>query len=228
MFKKASFLLPVLILVLAACGPKTMSGSPTPEMMMHDTPTPEMMMHDTPTPEMMMHDTATPDAMMHDTATPETGGAGMMAPDWYSASLSDVASGSPFSISTYSGKVVLVETMAMWCPTCRSQQQQIAALLQQLGMHSDLVAVSLDIDPNENAADLKAYVTQSGFDWYHAIASSDVSHQIGQLYGDQFLNPPSTPILIIDRHGEAHPLPFGLKNADDLLKAITPYLNDGM
>ncbi|MCK7526838.1 MAG: hypothetical protein MZV64_59190 [Ignavibacteriales bacterium] len=36
---------------------------------------------------------------------------------------------------------------------------------------------------------------------------ADVSREIASLYGDQFLNPPSTPMLIIDRKGVAHPLP---------------------
>jgi hypothetical protein len=48
------------------------------------------------------------------------------------------------------------------------------------------------------------------------------------LYGDQFLNPPSTPILVIDRHGEAHPMPFGVKSAADLQAFIEPFLKDGM
>ena len=48
------------------------------------------------------------------------------------------------------------------------------------------------------------------------------------MYGDQFLNPPSTPIVVIDRHGEAHPLPFGIKSADDLMQAIQPFLEESM
>ena len=48
------------------------------------------------------------------------------------------------------------------------------------------------------------------------------------LYGNQLLNPPSTPILIIDRHGEVHLLPFGIKSSEDLLKAIEPFLKDEM
>jgi hypothetical protein len=55
-----------------------------------------------------------------------------------------------------------------------------------------------------------------------------VAREIGQLYGDQFLNPPSTPMLIVDRHGEVHLLPFGRKSADDLQEALAPFLNDGM
>jgi thiol-disulfide isomerase/thioredoxin len=239
-----SGLLLSLCLLLAACGgvtptPQTDQGmmeeaSPTPEMMMHDTSTPEAMMgHDTPTPEAVMgHDTLSPDAMMnHETPT-----AGAMMEEgsmvdssaWFTASLTDVNTGQTFSINDLSGKVVLVETMAVWCPNCLQQQRQVKALHDQLGQRDDFVSIGLDIDPNEDAPQLKSYTEQNGFDWLYAVAPADVARQIGLDYGDQFLNPPSTPILIIDSHGEAHPLPFGIKSADDLRQAIEPYLNGSM
>ena len=45
-------------------------------------------------------------------------------------------------------------------------------------------------------------------------------------HDNQFLSPPS--IVIIDRHGEAHPLPFGIKSADELLQFIQPFLDEAM
>ena len=59
-------------------------------------------------------------------------------------------------------------------------------------------------------------------------AAPDVAREIGNLYGAQFLNPPSAPMFIIDRHGEVQPLPFGVKSAADLQKALEPFLNDAM
>ena len=52
--------------------------------------------------------------------------------------------------------------------------------------------------------------------------------EIASLYGDQFLNPPSTPMLVIDRRGVAHSLPFGIKSAEDLLNFIQPFLDESM
>jgi hypothetical protein len=86
----------------------------------------------------------------------------------------------------------------------------------------------LDIDLNENAADLKGYVESNGFDWMYAVATKDIAQDLSKHYGDQFLNPPSTPMLVIDRKGEAHPLPFGIKSADELLKFIQPFLDEAM
>jgi thiol-disulfide isomerase/thioredoxin len=228
-----------LALAVSACAPTqpatTMANQPTQamtssteEMTMHETPTPDVMLEQpnqavmgTPTEDMMMHETPTPDAMMQ-SSTP---GSMMETPGWFDATLTNVNDGSAFSINNFAGKVVLVETMAVWCPTCKRQQQQIQTLHSQMGMNPDLVTISLDIDPNENADMLKSYAADNGFDWVYAVTPVDVAREIGNLYGDQFLNPPSTPMLIIDQKGEAHPLPFGVKSAFDLMKAIEPYLN---
>lgn len=249
--RKIQFLCSTFVLaavLLSACGGMT----PTPEVMMDkptevmmDKPTEAMMDQATVTPEAMMsNETATPDAMMKDAATPDTmvdpaatpdammdattPEAMMQDPAWYGASITDASTGKTFSINDYKGKVILVETMAVWCTTCKQQQDNIKAFHAQLGMKDDFVTVSLDIDPNENLDTLKAYVNKTGFDWMFAVSSADVSREIAKLYGDQFINPPSAPILIIDRKGVAHPLPFGIKSADDLSKAVDQYLKEGM
>jgi cytochrome oxidase Cu insertion factor (SCO1/SenC/PrrC family) len=176
---------------------------------------------------MMMHGTVTPDAMMHGTVTP--GASTMEMANWLGTSLVDARTGRGFKLSDFSGRVVLVETMAVWCTNCHSQQQQIQNLHGMLSGNADFVSVSFDIDPNETPDILKKYVdNNSGFNWMYAIAPAGLARTIGQTYGDQYLNPPSTPILIIDRHGIAHTLPFGLKSAEDLMKTIQPYLDDHM
>jgi thiol-disulfide isomerase/thioredoxin len=210
--------------VITACG-----GTPPVESMMDKgTPTPDAMMaHQTPTPDAMrLHERPTVQAMLgKETPTSE---AIMENPGWYSASFTDVQTGQTFAIDDFKDRVVLVETMAVWCPTCRKQQSEIKALQDTLGGNADLVTISLDIDPNEQASLLGNYLSQTGYDWYYAVAPADISREIASLYGDQFLNPPSTPILVIDRHGKAHPLPFGIKGSEDLLKAIQPYLDGNM
>jgi thiol-disulfide isomerase/thioredoxin len=207
-----------LALLLAACSPaksdEMMEAKPTDVMM--EKPT-EAMMEEKPTEAMMEKPT---EAMSKD---------GMMeAPAWFGVSLTNVRTGEAFTINDFKGKVVLVELMAQWCPNCKKQQGQVKLLNEQLGMPADLVTVVLDVDPNEDAASLKSYAESNGFDWNYAIAPVEVSREIGNLYGDNFINPPSTPILIIDRKGEVHPLPFGIKSAEDLMKVIEPFLKDGM
>ena len=222
----------LLTIVLTACGnttaTDTMMEDKSNETMME--PTQEPMMDEShedamaePTHDSMMDDSmSTPEAMMDETSDM------MEAPDWFSASLTDARTGQAFSINDFKGKVVLVETMAIWCSNCLKQQGQVKALHEQLGSRDDFVSIGLDIDPNENADALKGYVEDKGFEWLYAVPSADVSREIAALYGDQFLNPPSTPIVVIDRHGDAHPLPFGIKSADDLMQAIQPFLDESM
>lgn len=188
------------------------------------------------TEEPMIESSAAPmmeashDDMMESTAEPmvESSTAPVMAPDWLSVTLDNVNSGESFALQDLSGKVVLVETMAVWCTNCLQQQRQVKALHELLGERDDFVSLGLDIDPNENAADLKAFVDRNGFDWRYAVAPTEVARELGNLYGAQFLNPPSTPMLIVDRHGEVHPLPFGIKDAQTLKDALDPFLADQM
>jgi hypothetical protein len=152
----------------------------------------------------------------------------MELPDWFKVQLTDVSSGENLTVADLKGKVILVETMAIWCSNCLRQQQEVKGLHDALGEEDGFVTLVLDIDPNENAENLKAYTDKHGFSWHYAVAPAEVAREIGQLYGDQFLNPPSTPMLIIDQHGVVHPLPFGIKSAADLQAALEPFLKKGM
>jgi len=152
----------------------------------------------------------------------------MMAPEWFSAELVDVHTGESFRVGDLQGQVVLVETMAVWCSNCLRQQREVQALHAALGERDDFISIALDIDPNEDVAQLRDFAARQGFYWLYAVAPVEVANQMGMLYGQQFLNPPSTPILLIDRHGEVHPLPFGIKSAADLQNSVEMLLDAGM
>lgn len=227
----------LLALVLSACVPvnseEAVMEKPTEVMM--EKPTDDMMekptdaMMEKPT-EAMMEETKVSDMSMEtpavDTMDKPVDGEMMATPDWFSTELTDVNTGSTFTINDFKGKVILVETMAQWCPSCKRQQTEVKSLIEKLGMTDDLVVIALDTDPNEDQESLKTYASSNGFEWVYAVAPAEVSREISNLYGVQFINPPSTPILIIDRKGEAHPLPFGIKSADDLLKSIESFLEE--
>lgn len=223
----------LLAVFLAACGgaatPETMTEKPAETMVGNDPHEPVA----EPNQDNMMEEGTGEAAKPHGASTPDplpvpTEDAMTEAPAWFSASLTDARTGQDFSINDFKGKVVLVETMAIWCSNCLRQQGQVKILHEQLGARDDFVSIGLDIDPNESTEALKGYVESKGFDWLYAVPSRDVSREIASLYGDQFLNPPSTPIFVIDRHGDAHPLPFGIKSAEELMQAIQPFLEEGM
>jgi hypothetical protein len=149
-------------------------------------------------------------------------------PAFFGTALTHPATGEQFAIKDHLGKVILVENMAMWCSTCLRQQQEVKLLHETLGEREDFLSLGLDIDPNENAADLQVYLANNGFDWWYSVAPPEVLREIDQILGTQYLNPPSAPMFIIDRGGEIHPLPFGVKSAADLGVALEPFLNEGM
>lgn len=147
-------------------------------------------------------------------------------PAWYSTPLTDVNTGAVFTIEENLGKVILVETLATWCSNCYRQQNEVARFHDLLGERSDFISLGIDIDPNEDIPLLTGYVRKNGFDWYYVVAKGEMIDEISLLYGPQFLNPPSTPMLIIDRSGNAHPLDFGIKGAEELLNSVMPYLDE--
>ncbi len=150
------------------------------------------------------------------------------APAWFSSPLTDVKTGESFTMNDFKGKVILVEPMAQWCLTCLQQQNEIVGLHETLGMQADLVSIALNIDPHENADMLKMYTAKHGFDWIYAVTPAEVPAELSKLYGAQVINPPSAPLLVIDRKGQVHLLPFGVKSAADLYNALQPFLSAGM
>ena len=145
-------------------------------------------------------------------------------PEWFSYKLTDVRTGETFTMNDFAGKVVLVETMAMWCPNCIVQANEVGHLHKLFGNPEDLISVSLDISVNEDDASLKEYVNNYGFDWYFAVAPLEVARALGNLYSAQYLNPPLSPMFVIDRNGEVHHLEYGKKSAEMLLENVKPFL----
>ena len=147
-----------------------------------------------------------------------------ITPAWFDMELTDVQTGDTFTMNDYAGKVVLLETMAMWCPNCLVQSNEVRKLHELLGNPDDLISVSLDVDVNEDSASLKEYASKYGFDWHYAVAPLEVARALGNLYTAQYLNPPLAPMLVIDRDGNVHHLEYGLKKAEALQKFVQPFL----
>lgn len=246
MRKQTVLVLMVFILILAACAPATQ----TPEVNTPEQMSAEQSADDMSDSEMLqegssaqtgeadesMIETFDDDMMSEEKDEMPGGDSGEMMPEndmaespaWFGSVLTDARTGETFSIQDFQGKVVLVETLAQWCTNCLRQQKQVLELHRQLGERDDFVSLGLDIDPNEDAVTLKSYIERNGFSWLYAVSPIEVSRDISQLYGDQFLNPPSTPMLIIDRGGEVHLLPFGIKSAAELQTALEPFLQEDM
>jgi hypothetical protein len=124
----------------------------------------------------------------------------------------------PFRIADLvaSGRVVFVETMAIWCTNCRAQQADAMSALGQLD-RSRIAWVGLDVDPSETAEALAAYGPRWGFDFTYAVAGRDVSRALAADFGDLVLSPPSTPIIVIGTDGRITLTDYGHKSVEALL-----------
>lgn len=156
------------------------------------------------------------------TTAPQATGPSSAAPGialdqaWAVASLVDVTTGEAFRIADHAGKVIIIEPMAIWCTNCRAQQRDVKTALDRLPAGS-VVYVVLDVDPNEDAPSLAAYRDQNGFVGRYAIAGGEVARALAADFGDQFLNPPATPMLVVGINGAVTLTDFGHKSADDIV-----------
>lgn len=149
------------------------------------------------------------------TETPEVG-VGSLTQAWAVAPLTDVATGETFRIADLAGSVVIIEPMAIWCSNCRAQQRDVQDALAQLPTDK-VVYVVLDVDPNEDAASLAEYQAANGFTGRYAIAGDDVARALAADFGDQFLNPPSTPMVIVGTDGTVTRTEYGHKDTDEVI-----------
>lgn len=142
---------------------------------------------------------------------------------WRTADLVDVRTGESFTIEDLDGSLVAIEPMAVWCSSCAIQQGEAAVALRDLG-DPRLVYISIDVDPNEPAADLAAYADQRGFDWRFVVAGTPVARSLAETFGDQVLSPPSTPLILIGPDGEVVDQHYGIRGADDLVALFSAHL----
>ncbi|MBN2044907.1 MAG: TlpA family protein disulfide reductase [Anaerolineales bacterium] len=146
-------------------------------------------------------------------------------PAWHAYNFTNVSTGETFSLSQFRGKVVLVETMATWCSNCLKQQQQVKEFHNLLGTRDDFLSVGISLEAGLDPQQLVVYTQDRGFDWRYAIAPQEVQEGILETLGGQFLNPPATPMFILDKDGGMHPLPLGkIKSAAELLALVEPFL----
>jgi thiol-disulfide isomerase/thioredoxin len=154
----------------------------------------------------------------------ESSGEDAEIPAWFEMPMTDIRTGEEFTISDLSGKVILIETMAMWCPTCLKQELEVKKVNDLLGERDDFVSIAIDVDSKEDAEALRIYVDENELDGIFVVAYTELIRDIANRYTAELLNPPLVPMLIIDRNGDVYGLPYGLKPAGALHRTIMSYL----
>lgn len=136
---------------------------------------------------------------------------------WMDVELTDVLTGDKFKISDFKGKTVLIESFAVWCPTCKRQQIEVKELHD---LSPETVSISLDVDPNEDEAKVLEHAQRNEFDWRFALSPVEVTQALIDIYGVQSVNAPSAPVIMICEDGSSKFLKTGVKSANELLAEI--------
>jgi thiol-disulfide isomerase/thioredoxin len=80
-------------------------------------------------------------------------------------------SGTPVSNANWSGKVVLVNFWATWCPPCREEIPELIALQKQYGDRLQIIGISEDDDPPEKV--LK-FARQQGINYPVVMSTPEI------------------------------------------------------
>jgi len=100
-------------------------------------------------------------------------------------------SGETRSLSSFKGKVVLLNFWATWCPPCRAEMPSMEKLYTSLkGKDFEILAVNLQEDPKT----VKEFVTKNGYTFPILL---DSSGKTGSVYGVRGI--PTT--YLIDKEG---------------------------
>jgi cytochrome oxidase Cu insertion factor (SCO1/SenC/PrrC family) len=139
-------------------------------------------------------------------------------PAWMDFELTDVATGGKFRISDFKGKSVLMESFAVWCPTCTEQQKQTKELITRTG--EDIVHISLDTDPNEDDEIVRRHIEDNGFDWLYAVSPIELTRALIDQFDIRVVNAPAVPMILICEDQSTRFLKSGIKRPDDLIKEV--------
>ena len=145
-------------------------------------------------------------------------GGPLFAQDWRDIPLRDVVGGETFRISDFEGHPILLESFAVWCPTCTKQQKEIRKLHQDIG--NDVISISLDVDPNEVEDLVRDHASRNGFDWLYAIAPPELTQALIEEFGHKIVAAPLSPIVLICEDQRARLLKRGVKKAEVLYEEI--------
>jgi hypothetical protein len=150
---------------------------------------------------------------------------GSNKPAWYSHEFTDAVTGEVFNILGFEEQVVLVEFLTFRCGGCLQQQEEVKELHSLLGERDDFESIVINIDPEEDFLIAAVYAEFHGFDWYYGDAPVEIVGDIGASLGSPFLDPSLSPMVLFDKSGTLHALPFGIKSAEDLFTIVERYLD---
>lgn len=173
----------------------------------------------TPSPAPDAEPAPVPDVEPEPEPTPMPDGETVMVPAWMETELTDVATGQKFKISDFQGRPILLESFAVWCPTCLQQQKEVAKVKESEG--EAIVHISLDTDPNEDEERVRGHIERNNLDWYFAVAPIELSQALVDEFGLGVVSAPQAPVVLICEDLSTRLLRRGVKSADDLVAEVS-------
>ena len=120
--------------------------------------------------------------------------------------------GKDISISDFQGKVVVLDMMATWCPSCREGMADLVEVYDRYGDSIEMITV--DIDLTETPAQLRDYQKEYGAEWRFAMDNED------QDFLQEFNVQTIPKIVVIDIKGDVVFSESVVISADDLSDLI--------
>ena len=142
-----------------------------------------------------------------------------MTNDWKSISLTDINTNKQYKMSDFKGKTILIESFAVWCPTCTKQQKEMKKHKES---SQDVIHIALDTDPNEDISKVKKHIESNNFNWYYSIAPTKLTKDLINEFGIGVVNAPSAPVIVVCKDQSAKLISKrGVKTAEELDKEIS-------
>lgn len=133
--------------------------------------------------------------------------------------LTDVVTGTKFSLSSFPDRPVLIQTFTITCPICMQQQKEITRLYDSGKV--PFVMVGLDIDPNGDVKALRSYTERMGYFGLYARSPPELTRLLVEKFGTGVLTPSQAPLIVLCPDGSAYLLPPGIKTADQMEIALS-------
>ncbi len=143
------------------------------------------------------------------------GSGGEEAPD---IAFTDI-DGNSMSLGDYQGKVVLLDMMATWCPSCREGMAALGEISDKYGNSIEMITV--DIDLTETSAQLRDFKKEYSADWRFTMDNED------QDFLTNFDVKQIPKIVVIDIYGDVVFAESAVHTADELSEVIDEAMTGG-
>lgn len=118
------------------------------------------------------------------------------------------------SLDEFRGKIIIVEFMATWCPSCAQQTDNIKKVISTYSPDK-IIVIQLSVDPTDTTRKLISYLTSHEINYKNWIIGRD-GFDMAMKYG--FKNIPS--LLIVTPDGEISYMGEGILGAEQLKNQI--------